>query len=308
MLSSPLESDLTTPPADGLLASVGRPQPITVIEPPRGWQWLNFGELWQCRELLYFFTWRDVKVRYKQTAIGAAWAILQPTFMMIIFSLVLGRMEAAESLTVPYPVFVFAALLLWNLFATALGGAAMSLIESERLITKIYFPRLMMPVAALGPALVDFCCAGVVLGLLMLWYGMAPAWTTIFAPLAIIVLVSVAIGVGALLSALNVAYRDFRYTTTFLLQAWMFGTPAIYVASFAQPMSANELVTNWYSPATWFILANPLNGCLAFFRAAILGLPLPWPMLAISAMMGVVLLFVGLIFFRRMEDSFADII
>ncbi len=228
--------------------------------------------------------------------------------MMIIFSLVLGRLDAADSLTIPYPIFVFAALLPWNLFATALGGAANSLIESERLITKIYFPRLLVPVAALGPALVDFCVACAVLVVLMLWYGIAPAWTTIFAPLGLLVLVAVVIGVGALLAALNVAYRDFRYTTTFLLQAWMFGTPAIYVASFAEPLGRNELTANWSSPATWFIFANPLNGCLAFFRAAVLGLPLPWLLLTTSAVIALVMLTVGLSYFRRVEDSFADII
>jgi lipopolysaccharide transport system permease protein len=308
MLSPPLEPELISPPADApQMRDVGA-QTVTVIEPPHGWQWLNLRELWQYRELLYFFTWRDIKVRYKQTAIGAAWAILQPTFMMIIFSLVLGRMAADHSLTVPYPVFVFAGLLPWNLFATALGGAALSLVESERLITKIYFPRLLVPVAAAGPALVDFCCASAVLGVLMLWYGIVPAWTTIFAPLALLAMLAVVTGVGSLLSALNVAYRDFRYTTTFMLQAWMFGTPAIYVASFAEPFSIDKLQSNWTSPATWFVIANPLNGCLAFFRAAILGFPLPWFMLATSGLLGILLLTLGLFYFRRVEDSFADII
>jgi lipopolysaccharide transport system permease protein len=282
--------------------------PLTIIEPPHGWQWLNVRELWAHRELLYFFTWRDVKVRYKQTALGAAWAILQPLAMATIFSLVLGQgQEAAES-SVPYPVYVFSGLIAWTLFATSLGTAANSLIESERLITKIYFPRLLIPVAALGPALVDFCVASLVLAAMFAWYLVVPAWTIVFAPLALVTLLAAVIGAGSLLAALNVAYRDFRYTTTFLLQAWMFATPAIYVASFALPTSENKLTADWSNASTWFVLANPLNGCIAFFRASLLGLPLPWDLLGASAVVATAMLLIGLAYFRRVEDSFADVI
>src|SRR5262245_25889946 len=197
---------------------------LTVIEPPLGWQWLNFGELWQHRELLYFFTWRDIKVRYKQTVLGAAWAVLQPTFMMVIFSFVLGRVSESQSLTVAYPVFVFAGLLPWSFFATGLGGAANSLVESERLITKIYFPRLIIPIAVLGPAMVDFCVASGVLAILCLWFGLALSWSLLLAPLAMLLLILAVIAIGSLLAALNVAYRDFRYTTTFMLQGLMLAT------------------------------------------------------------------------------------
>lgn len=281
---------------------------FTRIGPPAGWQWINWREIWHHRELLYFFVWRDIKVRYKQTALGAAWAILQPTFMMVIFSLVLGRMTTDQELTVPYPPFVFTGLLAWTLFATALGTAANSLIESERLITKVYFPRLLIPLAATGPAIVDFCVSCVVLVALMLWYQMVPAATIVFAPLALLVLLATVIGVGALVSALNVVYRDFRYTTTFLLQAWMFGTPAIYVTSFAQSTDKNPLLEDLSSPSAWFVIANPLNGCIAFFRAAVLGLPLPWLLLGTSALIAAGLLFIGVVHFRRTEDYFADLI
>lgn len=306
-MSSTLEQP-ASPPAESQAVPPAPPLPATVITAGKGPLGSDLVDIWRHRELLYFFTWRDVKVRYKQTAIGAAWAILQPTLMMIIFSLILGRMGAAESLAVPYPVFVFAALLPWNLFATSLAGAANSLIESERLITKIYFPRLLVPIAALGPALMDFCVACSVLVVLMLWYGVLPAWTIVFAPLSLLVLLATVVGVGSLLAALNVAYRDFRYTTTFLLQAWMFATPAIYVASFAKSTAENELTANLTNPATWFILINPLNGCLAFFRAALLGLPLPWLLLGFSAAFAAGVLVLGLSYFRRVEDSFADII
>lgn len=289
-------------------APPGGSLPLTVIEPPRGWQWLNLAEIWAHRELLYFFTWRDIKVRYKQTALGAAWAILQPALMMVIFTLVLGRVGQAADILVPYPVFVFSGLIAWTLFATALGSAANSLIESERLITKIYFPRILVPMAPLGPALVDFAISSVVLALLMAGYGVAPAWTILLAPLPLLVLVATVMGVGALISALNVAYRDFRYTTTFLLQAWMFATPAIYVHSFAQASPHNPLTADLASPSTWFVLANPLNGCVAFFRAAVLGLPLPWTLLGASAVVAAALLALGLSYFRRVEDSFADVI
>jgi lipopolysaccharide transport system permease protein len=298
-----LSSPLNAPPA----AVDDNDLPLTLIE-PRRWHGLDLPELWSFRELLYFFTWRDVKVRYKQTVLGAAWAVLQPLTLAVVFTLVLAPPAASEAIPVPYPVFVYSGLILWGLFASGLGSAANSLIESERLVSKIYFPRLIIPLAALGPAVVDFLVAGVVLIGMLLYYQVPLATTAVFAPLAVAVLLMTLVGVGSLLSALNVAYRDFRYTTTFMLQAWMFATPAIYLASFAQPLKENRLTAQPGAWSTWFVYANPLNGCIAFFRAALLGLPLPWPLLAVSAVVAIALLVLGFAYFQKAEDTFADVI
>jgi lipopolysaccharide transport system permease protein len=284
---------------------IERELPLLVIEPPRGWQWLNVRELWAYRELMYFFAWRDVKVRYKQTVLGAGWAVIQPLTMMTIFTLVLGGTAGARTLSVPYSIFVFCGLMAWMLFATALAGAASSLIESERLITKIAFPRLLIPAAAVGPASIDFSVTCLALAGLLVSHGLGLAATTPLAILAIGVIVATVIGAGTFLAALNVMYRDFRYTTTFLLQAWMFATPAIYIAPTEGDAGA---AFHAASPAAWFELANPLNGAVAFFRAALLGWPLPWMMLGASALVAGLMLVVGLAYFRRTEDSFADII
>lgn len=271
---------------------------------------LSFGafwwDLWEHRELLYFLTWRDVKVRYKQTVLGAAWAIIQPLWLMIVFTLFLGQARGDAALPISYDLYVFTGLVVWNLFGTALAGAAMSLIQSERLITKVFFPRLMLPTAALGPALIDFFFACLVLAGLAAWRATPPALTAPLVVLPLLVVIITLIGAGALLSALNVAYRDFRHTTTFLLQAWMFATPAVYVASFAGPTSDNTLLSG--AASRWLIVANPLNGSVAFFRAALFGLPLPWSLLGSAALVSLVFLSVGLAFFRQTERRFADVI
>lgn len=297
-----------SPPSDSNGATAfADERALTVIEPPRGWQWLNAGELWQRRELLYFLIWRDVKVRYKQTVLGAAWALLQPLTLMLIFSLVLGRITPAESLPVAYPLFVFSGLIGWYLFSTGMGSAATSLIESERLITKIYFPRLLVPLGAIGPSVLDFSINVGCLLAMMAWYRTPPAATCVALPLPIAVMLASSVGAGSLLAALNVRYRDFRYTTSFLIQAWMFATPAIYLGPAAVGGTAENagLERRFVQLIEWL---NPLQGSILFFRAAWFGGALPWASLAVSAVAAALLLLAGLAVFRRVEDSFADII
>jgi lipopolysaccharide transport system permease protein len=279
---------------------------ITLIEPTPPSLLSFWQDLWEHRELLYFLTWRDVKVRYKQTVLGALWAVIQPLWLMIVFTLFLSPAPTGEPLPLPYALYVFTGLVMWNLFATALAGAAMSLTQSERLITKVFFPRLLLPTAALGPALVDFVVSCVVLAGLAAWHRALPAASAPLILLPLVVVTLAVIGAGALLSALNVTYRDFRYTTTFLLQAWMFATPAIYLASFASPLRENGLLT--HPLARLLIVANPLNGAIAFFRAALFGLPLPWALLGSAALVALAMFVVGLAFFRKTERRFADVI
>ena len=212
------------------------PAPIvTLIRPAQGWQLINFGELWQFRELLYFLTWRDVKVRYKQTLLGAAWAILQPLLMMVVFTIFFGRMAGVSSGGVPYPLFAYAGLLPWTFFATAIAAAGNSVVGSERLITKIYFPRLAVPFAAVGAAVVDFLIAFGLLIAMMVYYRVAPGWGLLLVPVIFGAILLAALGVGTLLAALNVAYRDFRYVIPFLVQLWMFATPSVYMQVADEP-------------------------------------------------------------------------
>lgn len=267
----------------------------TRIRPPSGWQLVNFGELWQHRELLYFLAWRDVKVRYKQTLLGAAWAMLQPALMMVVFTLVLDRLAHLPSGDVPYPLFVYAGLVAWSFFATAVGNAAQSVVSAERLVSKVYFPRLAIPLGAIAAALVDFALASVVLLLLMIYYQHPVGWTVLLAPVAVLLLLLASIAFGVVLAALNVAYRDVRYALPFLLQLWLFATPSIYL---------NTAVNQQPS----ILAVNPLDGVIAFFRAAVLGLPPPWLRLAYPAALLPIALVAGCLYFRRVEDTFADII
>jgi lipopolysaccharide transport system permease protein len=205
--------------------------PTFYIEPPKGWASIGLRELWDYRELLYFLTWRDVKVRYKQTALGAAWAIIQPLFMMLVFSLFFGRLAKIPSDGIPYPIFTFCALLPWQLFAHALTESSNSLVANERLITKVYFPRLVVPMAAVLGGLVDFAVAFAILLVMMFYYGIVPGWAIVTLPGFILLAVMTALGVGLWLSALNVKYRDVRYTINFLIQFWLFATPVAYPSS-----------------------------------------------------------------------------
>ncbi|MBI2805106.1 MAG: ABC transporter permease [Planctomycetes bacterium] len=275
---------------------------VTVIRPPRGWQLINFAELWHFRDLLYFLAWRDVKVRYKQTLLGVAWAVLQPALMMSIFYIIFTVVTHTYQGERPYPLFVFSALLPWTFFATAIANAGNSVIGSERLITKIYFPRLAVPFATVAASIVDFCVALPLLLILFVCYGEVPGWNILMLPIIFALFVVCAAGVGTLLAALNVAYRDFRYIIPFMVQLWMYATPTIYIElAPSNPASKYPWVQD-------LLPLNPLTGLIASFRAALLNEPIPWPMLGFSALMAVLFFLVGCFYFRRMEDSFADVI
>jgi lipopolysaccharide transport system permease protein len=270
----------------------------TVIRPRRGWQAVDLDELWKYRELLFFLTWRDVKVRYKQTALGAAWAILQPLMTMIVFSIFFGRLAGVSSGPVPYPLFAFAGLLPWTFFSNAISGAGMSVVGSERLITKIYFPRLIIPVSAVGAGLVDFLIACGMLGVLMACYRVAPSPAVVLAPLFVGGLFIAAVGMGSLLAALNVAYRDFRYVIPFMVQLWMFCTPTIY-------MQSNRVAGSLWR---YFLPLNPAYGLISNFRACVLGGELDLYSLTVSLTVAVIFFVAGTLYFRRVERGFADII
>lgn len=271
----------------------------TVLSPPRGWQLINWAELWRFRELIFILAWRDVKVRYKQTALGAAWAILQPAMMMVVFTIFFSRIGGLTSDGVPYHIFVYAGLLPWIFFSTAVTGASQSVIGSERLVTKIYFPRLVLPLSAVAVAIVDFCFALALLVVLMASSGIMPGPGIFLMPLFFGLLMVAALGVGIFLAGLHVSYRDFRYVTPFMIQLWMFATPSIYMATAREGLS----------PAVqWLLALNPLTGVIAGFRAACLGGEIPWASVGISTILILGVFGLGCLYFRRVEDWFADII
>jgi lipopolysaccharide transport system permease protein len=268
-----------------------------VIRPPCGWQLINVRELWQFRELLYFLVWRDVKVRYKQTLLGIAWSVLQPAMMMVVFTLFFSRVAGFKDDEVAYPVFVLCGLLPWTFFTSALVAAGNSVVGSERLITKVYFPRLAVPFAAVGAAFVDFLLAFGLLFVVMLIFQVPPAWGVLLTPVIVLVIALAAAGFGTLLAALNVAYRDVRYIIPFLVQLWIFATPAVYL-----PLPAGSSGDGLQG----LLGLNPLNGLVAAFRAAVLGREIDWLGFAVSAAAVTVVFLVGCLYFRRVEDSFAD--
>jgi lipopolysaccharide transport system permease protein len=270
----------------------------TVIEPARGWQWLNVRELWRHRELLFFLAWRDVKVRYKQTVLGVAWAVLQPALLMVVFTVFFARLAGVSTGDVPYPLFALAGLLPWTLFATGVTNAGNSVIGSERLITKIYFPRLAVPFAAAGAALVDFLVALGLLAVVMAVCGVAPSWNLVAAPVIVAIVVLASVGLGTLLAALNVAYRDVRYVIPFLIQVGMFATPTIYLQPTGQEGAGMQ----------WLLTLNPMNGLVSAFRACLLGGPIPWADVAVAAALSCGLFLAGCLYFRKVEDGFADVI
>jgi lipopolysaccharide transport system permease protein len=274
------------------------PEPhLTVIQARPGWQVIDFAEAWRFRELLFFFVWRDVKVRYKQTVLGAAWAILQPFAQMIVFSIFFGRMVEMPTKGVPYPLFVFAGLLPWTFFANAISTAAGSVVGSQNMITKVYFPRLFIPASSIGVGLVDFCIAFGMLLVLMGYYGVAPPVSLLITPLLMVGLTAAAFGIGTLLAALTVAYRDFRYVVPFMVQIWMFATPAVY-------MDATTVGPRWQP----VLPLNPAYGVIVNFRYAALGRPLDWYALGVSLCVAALMVVVGTLYFRRVERTFADII
>ena len=271
---------------------------VTVIEPPRGWQLVNVRELWRFRELLFFLAWRDVKVRYKQTVLGAAWAVLQPAMMMIVFTIFFGNMGRMAEGVAPgqYPIFVLAGLLPWTFFATAVTGAAGSVLGSERLITKIYFPRLAVPFAAVGAAVVDFAVSCGLLGVMMAVRGVELTPQLLLAPALFGIILLAATGAGTLLAALTVNYRDFRYVIPFLIQLGMFATPTLYMQPTGSETGVQALL----------LTANPMTSLIAGFRACVLGGPVPWAQVGVAFGAAVALFGVGCLYFRKVEDGFAD--
>ena len=270
---------------------------ITVIEPKAGWVPVDFKEIWNYRELLYFLTKRDIKVRYKQTVLGGLWAVIQPAFTMLVFTLFFGRLAKMPSDGLPYPIFVYAALLPWTYFANAVSASGNSLVGSANLITKVYFPRIVVPASAALAGLLDFFIALFVLGALMICYQFVPGWGILLFPFLVALTFLCAVGVGLWLSALNVQYRDIRYAIPFLIQVWLFVSPVIY------PMS---LVKGNYQ---WLLALNPMGGVIHAYRASLLGhQPIDWSLLALSALIIVALFLGGLYYFRRMEKVFADVV
>jgi homopolymeric O-antigen transport system permease protein len=275
----------------------GQSVSTVIIRPSPRWLRFNLRELWEFRELLYFLVWRDVKVRYKQTVLGAAWAVLQPFLLMVVFSIFLGRLAGVPSESLPYPIFVYAALVPWTLFAQSLSGASDSLVGSANLVSRVYFPRLALPVAAVGSFLLDFVIALPLLVGMMVFYGVYPTGNVIWLPVLTLLALITALAVGVWLAALNVRYRDVRYAVPFFIQLWLFATPVAYPSSLV--------------PEEWQVILglNPMAGVVEGFRWALLGTePRPGMLLAVSAAVTLVVLFGGLVYFSRMERTFADVI
>jgi lipopolysaccharide transport system permease protein len=275
---------------------VAPPIPVVRIQPSKGWVSLKLAELWEYRELLYFLSWREVKVKYKQTALGAAWAIIQPFFTMVVFSLFFGKLAKIPSDGLPYPIWSYAALLPWHYFAQSLTQASNSLVGNSNLIKKVYFPRLVVPISGVLSGVIDFAIAFVILLGMMAWYHVVPTWAVVLLPLFLLLALVTALGVSLWLSALNVEYRDFRYIVPFLTQFWMFATPVAYPSSLL--------------PEPWRTVygINPMVGVVEGFRWALLGTNPPGPMLAVSVLVALAILVSGAYYFRRMEKSFADVV
>jgi len=276
---------------------IGAVVPRTVIEPPRGWRELNFAEMWEYRELLYFLVWREIKLRYKQTVIGIGWAVLQPFATMVVFSLFFGVLAKLPPGDIPYPVFFYSALLPWTYFAGALTGATNSMVEHQRLITKVYFPRVLLPLASVISGLVDFAIAFVLLVGMMFYYGIAPTAATLLVPAFLLLAILTALGAGLWLAALNAMYRDVRYVVPFLVQFWMFASPVVYPSTLVPE--------RW----RWLYGLNPMAGVIEGFRWAVLGRgEPPGTLLFVSAGAVLLMLIGGALYFRRMEGTIADVV
>lgn len=271
--------------------------PVFHIKPSAGWMPLRVRELWEYRELLYFLTWRDIKVRYKQTVLGAAWAIIQPLFTMVVFSLFFGRLAKVPSDGVPYPIFSYAALVPWQFFANGLGMASNSLVTASNLIKKVYFPRLAIPLATVLAGLIDFVLAAGVLIVMMYFYGITPTVNVLWLPFFFMIALTASVGVSLWLSAMNVQFRDVRYVIPFLTQLWLFATPIAYPSTML--------------PEPWRTIygINPMAGVVEGFRWALLGTDVsPGPMIIVSSAVTLALTVSGAYYFRRMEKTFADVV
>jgi len=270
---------------------------LSIIGPKKGWIPIDLPEIWKYRELLYFLTKRDIKVRYKQTVLGGLWAIIQPVFTMLVFTLFFGKLAKVPSDGIPYPIFVYAGLLPWTYFANALSASGNSLVGSQNLITKVYFPRLIIPASASLAGLLDFFIAMLVLGIMMVYYQFMPGAGIFIFPVLVGLTFMCAVGVGLWLSALNVEYRDIRYAIPFLIQLWMFVSPVIY------PIS---MVKERYH---WLMALNPMGGVIKAYRASLLGhQSIDFTLLGISTVVIILLFLSGMFYFRRMEKTFADVV
>jgi lipopolysaccharide transport system permease protein len=284
---------------DGESMKISSPEEaaVTLIQPSHGWRSLQLPEIWAYRELLYFLTWRDIKVRYKQTLLGAAWAIIQPFFTMVVFSLFFGKLAQMPSDGIPFPLFSFAALVPWTFFANGLVQTSQSLVGSANLLKKVYFPRLIIPVSAVLAGVVDFVLAFAVLLGMMLFYGIVPTVNALWLPGFLLLAFITALGVGLWLAAMNVQFRDVRYTVPFLTQCWLFATPIAYPSSLlAEP---------------WRTLygINPMVGVVEGFRWTLLGTATaPGPIIIVSSLVALALLISGAFYFRRSERTFADVV
>lgn len=288
----------TTTPVSGESGKMRR-----VIRPSRGWASLHLSEVWEYRELLYFLTWRDVKVRYKQAVLGVVWAVLQPVLTMVVFTIVFNKIMKVQytptvlnGKEVPYAIFTYAALLPWQLFAGALARAGSSLVGNANLLTKVYFPRLIIPISAVVAGLVDFAISFVVFLILMAAYGMMPTWHVVWLPLLVLLAMATALAFGLWLSALNVLYRDVQYIIPFLVQLWMFIAPVVYAPDFSNPVYR------------FLYSLNPMAGVINGFRWALIGGSPPSGTTAASVVIVGVLLITGLLYFKRMERTFADVV
>jgi lipopolysaccharide transport system permease protein len=291
LATSPLTDD-----PKALTTSALPDEPLVVLQPRRSWSPIRFQEIWAYRELLYFLTWRDVKVRYKQTVLGAAWAILQPLFMMMVFTIFFGRVAAVASAGIPYPLFALAGLVPWTFFANAVTASSNSLVGSANLITKVYFPRLIVPAAAMLAGLVDFILAFVLLVGMMFYYRVSLTLNIVFLPVLILLTALFGLGVGTWMSALNVKYRDVRFALPFIIQLWLF------VSSVILPSSSVP------AKYRWILLLNPMSGIIEGYRSALFGLPFDWQAIGLASLITVTVLLYSTYAFGRVERSFADII
>lgn len=270
---------------------------VTVIEPTKGWRRVNLKELWAYRELLLILMQRDLKVRYRQAVLGLLWAVMQPLMLMVIYSVLLGRLAKVPSDGVPYPVLAFSGLVAWTYFATLFNASCASLIGSAHLISKIYFPRLIIPLSAMGASFADFLAGLLVLAGLLIFYGIGASWSLLALPLLLIAVTFCALGMGTIFAAMNVTYRDFQHLVPLVMQIWFFATPVVYPSSLIAS-------STW----GWVLQLNPMYGLMEGFRAAFLGRDLNWDAIAYGMIVSMLLFAIGLAVFERVERRFADVI
>jgi homopolymeric O-antigen transport system permease protein len=289
---------MSAAPKSAISFSTGNepPKPLIAIEAGRGWAGLDLRDLWLHRDLFFFLIWRDVKVRYKQTVLGAAWAIIQPFLTMVVFTLFFGRLAKVPSDGIPYPIFAYAGLLPWTFFSNAITASSNSLVGNASLITKVYFPRMVIPAAAVGAGLVDLAIAALILVAMMAYYGFGLGWSALMLIPLVLLTALLALGVGMWMSGLNVKYRDVRYALPFCVQLWMYATPIIYPISF--------IPERW----RWILVLNPLTGIIDGYRSALFGQPFHWSEFVVSTILTLLFLVYAAYSFKRMERDFADVI